>query len=376
MSTAMSSVVQRVAKRTLAARRSVAPSNSVRGFSSMMTAAQGNANEPMYAPISSYEPIASISSPPVFLDTLFSSDVEEAVGFQIPQSSVLRTVGSTPITEIDRGVWTKLEGYNFSGSIKDRAMLSMILKMFEAGTLKNGSTITLTTSGSAGISLALIQKALAEDCGIDLNVIIIMPKAYEQKVVAQKMVGPEVGVPTFYDHADPNAKLQLLLLDGIFMDVMQQGKDLAARNGYSVLDQHFDINSMLAHKSTAMELITQMPDITDVVCATGTGATAGGLRTFLPDHITVHSRASESGKIDGLSDISRYDNFCNENLLEGYRSELFNGEVAKEHQRILLDEHGLDCGMSSGATMWLARKVKAAKPEAKVAFISACGQLA
>lgn len=342
----------------------------------MMTAEQSYENSPVYVPKPSFEPIASISSPPVFLDTLFSSDVEEAVGFEIPHSSVLRTVGSTPITEVDRGVWTKLEGYNFSGSIKDRAMLSMILKMFEAGTLKNGSTITLTTSGSAGVSLALIQKALAEDCGIDLNVIIIMPKAYEQKAVAQKMVGPEVGVPAFYDQPDPNAKLQLLLLDGIFMDVMQQGKDLAAKNGYSVLDQHFDINSMLAHKSTAMELLSQMPDITDVVCATGTGATAGGLRTFLPDHVAVHSRASLSGKIDGLSDISRYDNFCNENLLEGYRNDMFDPEVAKQHQRILLDEHGLACGMSSGATMALALQVKAAKPEATVAFISACGQLA
>jgi len=142
-----------------------------------------------------------------------------------------------------------------------------------------------------------------------------------------------------------------------------------------VLDQHFDINSMLAHKSTAMELLAQMPSLTDVVVSTGTGATAAGLRTFLPDNVTVHSRASESGKIDGLSDISRYDNFCNEDLLQGYRNEKFNPEVAKEHQGILLNEHGLACGMSSGATFSLANQVKEAKPDAKVAFIAACGQI-
>jgi len=345
----------------------------------MMAAEQIVETTPTYwSTMPSYTPleVASTSSePPLFLDTLFANNVEEHVGFEIPESSVLRTVGGTPILEVDRGVWTKLEGYNFSGSIKDRAMLSMVLKMFEAGTLKNGSTLTLTTSGSAGVSLALIQRALAEDCGIDLNVIIIMPKAYEQKAVAQKLINHHK-VAKFYDHADPNTNCQMLFLDGVFMEVMQQGKELAAKNGYSVLDQHFDINSMLAHKSTAIELLAQMPNVTDVVCSTGTGATAGGLRTFLPDHVTVHSRASESGKIDGLSDISRYDNFCNENLLEGYRNELFNRETAIEHQKILLDQHGLAVGMSSGATMWLARQVKEAKPDAQVAFISACGQFA
>jgi len=102
--------------------------------------------------------------------------------FNIPSSSILSTVGCTPIMEVEPGVWGKLEGYNFSGSIKDRAMMSMVLKMFEQGDLKNGSTLTLVTSGSAGVSLALIQRALAEDCGVDLKTIIMMPKAYGKRL--------------------------------------------------------------------------------------------------------------------------------------------------------------------------------------------------
>jgi len=315
--------------------------------------------------------IPASRTPVSYLSTIFNGPLSEHLPFEIPKTSVLSGVGATPIMEIDPGVWAKLEGFNFSGTIKDRAVLCMVLKMFEAGTLRDGSTLVLITSGSAGLSLAMIQDALAKDCGVNLRTIVIMPKAYRKKAAVGRMI--DFGVPVVEDQADPVAQSQLLFLDGVFMEVMQQGKDLVHQNGYAILDQHFDINSMLAHKSTAAELLMQMPDMTDVVCATGTGATAAGLRTFLPKHITVHSRPSESGKIDGLSDVNRYDNFCDANMLEGY-SEFFNPEHATEHQQILRDVHKLDCGMSTGATMHLARQVKEQKPNAKVVFISACGQ--
>lgn len=182
------------------------------------------------------------------------------------------------------------------------------------------------------------------------------------------------GVPAFYDTPDPNAMCQLLFLDGPFVEVMKQGKALAAQHNYAVLDQHYDQNSMLAHKTTAQELMEQMPDITDVVAATGTGATAAGLRAFLPKKIAVHSRPSESGAIDGLSDVNRYVNFCDAATLEGYsNNEFFDVNNALDHQAELNEDYNFAAGMSTGATLWLARHVKEAKPDAKVAFISACG---
>jgi len=359
-------------KRKLASASTSKVNRTLSSMSAMLKKPAQNFDSTFVVPEQVHEPSARpTGSSSRFLDSVFGNS---SLPFDIPNTSILSTVGCTPVMEVDPGVWAKLEGYNFSGSIKDRAMLSMVLKMFEKGTLKDGSTLTLVTSGSAGVSLALIQRALAEDCGIDLKTIIMMPKAYQKKAVAQKLVDVHE-VPVFYDAADANASCQLLLLDGIFMDVMKQGKQLASENGYGVLDQHYDMNSMMAHKSTAMELLAQMPNVTDVCVATGTGATAAGLRTFLPNHINVHSRASESGKIDGLSDISRYDNFCNEDLLAGYRNDLFSAENATEHQQILADSHGLQAGMSSGATYWLARQVKESNPEAQVAFISACGTL-
>jgi enamine deaminase RidA (YjgF/YER057c/UK114 family) len=132
---------------------------------------------------------------------------------------------------------------------------------------------------------------------------------------------------------------------------------------------------MGAHQTTAMELVEQLPGLTDVVCATGTGATAAGLRAFLPEHITVHSRASESGVIDGLSNIRRYDNFCDAGTLAGYDEGVFDADKSKDMQRQLLARHGLAVGPSTGATGYLAMEIKkkTQNPDAVVAFISACG---
>ena len=89
---------------------------------------------------------------------------------------------------------------------------------------------------------------------------------------------------------------------------------------WRLVDQHHDVSGMYAHASTALELLCQHPDLTDVVCATGTGATAAGLRNYLPASVNVHSRPANSGTVGGLTDINRYDNFCDANSLVGYNT--------------------------------------------------------
>merc|ERR1711998_39180 len=144
-----------------------------------------------------------------------------------------------------------------------------------------------------------------------------------------------------------------------------QSKQMAASRGYSVLDQHYDQNAMLAHHSTAQELLVQLPHVTDVVCATGTGATAAGLRAALPDHIAVHSRWSESGKIDGLGDVRRYGNYCDPESLQGLvQGAPFQNTDALEYQQLLRQQHHIQAGASTGAVMWLAQQVRSTKPDA------------
>jgi len=292
--------------------------------------------------------------------------------FAIPQHSVLHEIGGTPVVRIEEGIYSKLEGFNPSGTIKDRAVAYTVLKMIEAGKLTDGSTLVLVTSGSAGVSLALLQNTLAQDCGFNLRTVIVMPKAYSHKSAPTKCAGMP-GVKVVHDEMDTEAASQLLFLDGPFIDVLAEGKALAKDNQYEVLDQHYDINGRNAHRSTAMELLADMPDVTDVVCTTGTGATAAGLREFLPAHINVHARPAQSGTIDGLTDIRRYDNFCDPDSLIGYDGDFFDQEIAKAGQEALLEKN-LTCGPSSGAALQLSKDVKASNPDAKIVYISACGQ--
>ena len=79
--------------------------------------------------------------------------------------SLADSVGHTPLIGLPRlspspnvRLWAKMEDRNPTGSIKDRAALSMLDAAEASGQLKPGSTILEPTSGNTGISLAMAAK--------------------------------------------------------------------------------------------------------------------------------------------------------------------------------------------------------------------------
>src|SRR5262245_66474649 len=64
-----------------------------------------------------------------------------------------RWAGDPPVR-----LWAKLEDHNPTGSIKDRAALSMVRAAEADGRLTPGCTILEPTSGNTGISLAMVAK--------------------------------------------------------------------------------------------------------------------------------------------------------------------------------------------------------------------------
>lgn len=294
-------------------------------------------------------------------------------------------IGNTPLVSVNSRMYAKLEGHSPGHSIKDRTLSSIIFSMFRDGQLKlQGDTLCLVTSGSAGLSLSHIHEALGAVEGVDLNIVVVFPKAYAHKEIpAEVLALPQTdvfdGTPgeltAKLSNPDTKSSANVLLLDGVFMDVLADTKKIAAANGWQMLDQHYDQNSMEGHASTAKELVQGLPGLTDVVCATGTGATAAGLRAHLPAHIKVHSRPAISGTIDGLSDVQRYGNFCDVSQLEGYDSCTFDQDVAKQETTALLRDFNIRAGPSSGSTYWLAQQVLQENPDAVVAFLCADGVL-
>jgi len=280
---------------------------------------------------------------------------------------------ATPLLALSRNMHVKLEGSHAGGSVKDRAVTQCVFGMLKSGALQPGGTLALCTSGSAGVSLLRAQQLLQQQ-DIHINVKIFMPEAYVPKQVPQKIVRTE-GV--IVERCAPELPLSRCLcpFEGDFISTLAHMKELAAEHDWAILDQHYDVNSMLAHESTAVELLKQCPSLTDVVCTTGTGGTAAGLREFLPSHISVHARPAHSGTLDGCTDVRRYGNFCDSELLEGYTTEFFCPEEARESATELKRDYQIECGPSSGASFGLAQKVLLSKPSAMIAVICADGKL-
>ena len=76
--------------------------------------------------------------------------------------NIAELIGETPLVKLNRvqpenaaQIYIKLESFNPSGSVKDRAAYQMILDAEEKGLLKPGSTIIEPTSGNTGIGLAM-----------------------------------------------------------------------------------------------------------------------------------------------------------------------------------------------------------------------------
>jgi cysteine synthase len=81
-------------------------------------------------------------------------------------SSVLGTIGNTPLVELRRVVpdgcariLVKIEGANPTGSMKDRMAMAVIEAAERDGRLKSGDTVVEYTGGSTGASLALVCSA-------------------------------------------------------------------------------------------------------------------------------------------------------------------------------------------------------------------------
>lgn len=76
---------------------------------------------------------------------------------------MMKNIGNTPMIKIKykyKGkinfIYTKLEYYNLTGSIKDRVAYYIIKKAKETGKLKENMPIIEATSGNTGISLAAL----------------------------------------------------------------------------------------------------------------------------------------------------------------------------------------------------------------------------
>lgn len=108
--------------------------------------------------------------------------------------SPLQLIGNTPLLQLKRlatnknaRVYMKLEMFNLTGSVKDRAAKYLIESAEKKGLINSGTTIVESTSGNLGLALAAIcaYKNYRLICVVD-------PKIETTKLTALKAFGADI----------------------------------------------------------------------------------------------------------------------------------------------------------------------------------------
>ncbi|MGL5352291.1 MAG: cysteine synthase A [Clostridium sp.] len=180
-------------------------------------------------------------------------------------NGVLELIGKTPILKINNlidensaEVYIKLEKYNPSGSLKDRAALGMIEKAEELGMLKSGNTIVEPTSGNTGIGIAMIGKLKG------YKVVIVMPETMsKERRDLIKAYGAE-----------------LILTEGAkgMKGAIEKANELVNSKGYFMPQQFENLaNSQKHYDTTAEEIFEDISDLDVFIAGVGTGGTVTGV---------------------------------------------------------------------------------------------------
>ncbi len=207
--------------------------------------------------------------------------------------NLLDLIGNTPIVKINNifdtdshaDVYLKLENFNPSGSVKDRAALGIIEKAEKEGKLKPGSTIIEPTSGNMGISLAFIGSLKG------YKTIIVMPDtmSIERRNILKAL----------------NA--ELILTDGArgMKGAIEKAESLASKNKNYFMPEQFSnpANVEIHYETTGKEIIRDLPDIDVFVAGVGSGGTLSGvgrrLKEYSPDIQIVAVEPLTSAVISG-----------------------------------------------------------------------------
>lgn len=284
------------------------------------------------------------------------------------KKNVIELIGNTPLVnleKIDKNVYVKLENKNPGGSIKDRAVLGMILGAEEKGLLKAGDRIVEATSGNTGIATAMIGKSRS------YQVTIIMP---ESMSVERRSLIKAYGAELILTEAAKGMQGSI--------DKMQE---LLASGEYKSLGQ-FDNkdNPDYHYKTTGPEIYDELKDVDIFVAGIGTGGTVSGIGSYLKDQNTqikvygVEPKSSplitrgQAGphKIQGIGA-----NFIPKNYFADIVDEviLITDDEAFEMVRQVANNEGILIGISAGANIAAAKKLAERFPGKKVVTVAPDG---
>lgn len=263
--------------------------------------------------------------------------------------NILETIGNTPMVKINRlspnpdvNIFAKIEGFNPTGSIKDRIAVAMVEQAEKEGKLYPGKTIIEPTSGNTGIGLAIAGIVK----GYPVEIVMSSAVSIERRKIIRSYGGKVILTPA-NEGTDGAIRLAHKLVD-------------ENPEKYYMPDQFSNASNYMAHyKSTAIEIWQQMGGEIDYLAgAIGTSGTLMGLTKFLkimnPDIKIVCAHPVRGHYIQGLKNMEEaiVPDIYNPSLIDF--TEMVESEEAIEMARRIIREEGIFAGMSSGAAMLAA----------------------
>ncbi|MHB1277169.1 MAG: pyridoxal-phosphate dependent enzyme [Bacteroidia bacterium] len=278
-------------------------------------------------------------------------------------SSILETIGNTPLVKINRItrdipalVLAKIETVNPGNSIKDRMALKMIEDAEKSGALKPGGTIVEGTSGNTGMGLAIAAVIKGYKC-----IFTTTDKQSKEKVDALKAFGADVIVcPTDVEPEDPRSYYSV-------------SSRLAAEipNAWKP-NQYDNLSNSLAHyEQTGPEIWEQTEGkITHLVVGVGTGGTISGTAKFLKEKnpaiqvlgIDTYGSVFKKYKETGIFDKEEIYPYITEGIGEDFLPENVRFDLIDHFEKVtdkdaaiftrkIAREEGIFVGNSAGAAM-------------------------
>ncbi|HEX8136909.1 MAG TPA: cysteine synthase family protein [Pyrinomonadaceae bacterium] len=259
-------------------------------------------------------------------------------------------VGNTPHVLV-RGpetggarVYVKLEGYNPTGSIKDRACLWIIRSMLDEGLLQPGMTLLDASSGNMACAIAFYGKLMG----------------YAATVVANSKLTDDKRNFIQYFGAT-------LLQAGDFTiegnRVCREMVERSATAQYCFLDQlHNWANPRAHYESTGPEILADFPEVEMVVGSLGSGGALCGTGQFLkearPSLKIVAVQAASGSKIPGAGSFDDGD-YITPFIQKGFDEGIFDhlvkvGEPAAARRTTELRDQGIFVGLQTGAVLHAA----------------------
>ncbi len=267
---------------------------------------------------------------------------------------ILQTIGDTPIVRINHlnpnpgvQICAKIEGFNPTGSIKDRIAIKMVRQAIVSGELTPDKTIIEATSGNTGIGLAMIGAVM----GFNVEIVMSERVSIERRKMIQAF-GAKIILTSAAEGTDA----------AIF-----RARELVRDNPdkYFNPDQFRNTYNKLAHyKTTAEEIYKQMNGKIDYfVSSIGTSGTIMGVGKALKEHDPaiqiVEAHPVKGHYIQGLKNMEEAVVPAIYDPKEIDRTIMVETEEAWAMAREIVRREGIFVGMSSGAAMAAALKLAA-----------------